>query len=611
MSALFSGSLGMLYPLMLLFGVPAIAALIYAYLRRGKGKRVIVASTLIMAALQKSPSSRERFVPPLRFFFELLLLLLLLAGAAGLYSYGDSSRISIIVDNSMSMSAQDQSRRGKTLLEVAKQEARVQAQLQSSNSTFHIWVTSPSLRLLTNEFTNKGEALKVIDSVQQAFGADALASAIDHVDSREAYAKVIVVSDKKPQFSSAESRVSFKSIGAPIENIAITNLSFKQKIKGEKSKLTATIQSFASSERTLRVEAHALLSGGVSKDLVELESKLVTVFPKEPALVNFEIPNSDYTAYEVKIQAKEDPLQSDNLAWIGTSAKGESVLLVGDVPAESLGLQQIPGVSFEYITPSMYESGNSKAKQATTIVFHRYTPNLLPKANSLFIYPPSDSSLFRVGKQSSKSSIARWQKSHPSLSYLSLSTLSLKNSRELKAPSWGRELIISTEGTVAFSGQKSDYRYLALGFEIFPYEGKKALVTSILTLNVLKWLSGAEVASGYMGLESDSSSPVAGRVVNYLRPSISTGEVADRLGLAVIEYGNNIVELIGVNYFDEQESNTFDTQSVTIRERRKEVETAEHSTLFSALIALLVFILLVLDLVVTTRGFGFLKRLKA
>ena len=68
------GGIGLLTPTALLVLPLAVAGLVYAYLKRGKGERRQVASTLILKRLSQVSSARKIFTPPPRFFLELLIL---------------------------------------------------------------------------------------------------------------------------------------------------------------------------------------------------------------------------------------------------------------------------------------------------------------------------------------------------------------------------------------------------------------------------------------------------------------------------------------------------------------------------------------------------------
>src|SRR5437868_1155123 len=103
MIPLLGAKFGLLYP-QLLAGVPIlVGALVYAYLRRGRTRRVAVASVMFLRTLTRRTPSRRKFIPPARFFFELLLLLLLFAGAAGLYREDATRKVAVVIDNSFSM----------------------------------------------------------------------------------------------------------------------------------------------------------------------------------------------------------------------------------------------------------------------------------------------------------------------------------------------------------------------------------------------------------------------------------------------------------------------------------------------------------------------------
>jgi hypothetical protein len=65
--------------------------------------------------------------------------------------------------------------------------------------------------------------------------------------------------------------------------------------------------------------------------------------------------------------------------------------------------------------------------------------------------------------------------------------------RALKPQTAGEVIIESPNGPLAFAVERQGVRYLALGFDPFPYLGREHLPMSIFTLNLLDWflVSGA------------------------------------------------------------------------------------------------------------------------
>ena len=103
-------------------------------------------------------------------------------------------------------------------------------------------------------------------------------------------------------------------------------------------------------------------------------------------------------------------------------------------------------------------------------------------------------------KDSSNVSVTSWLESHPLTVYADLHSLVFRRLVTFNEPDWSVPIIGTTNGVAAFAGELKGNKYVALGFEIFPFEGKKAATTSIVTLNAFKWLSGSSLGGGYVSV---------------------------------------------------------------------------------------------------------------
>jgi len=128
-------------PLMLLALPAAIGALVYAYRRFGRGERQVVGTLLLLKALERTATVRQKFRPPPRFFLEVILLAALTFGAAGLYRTDTAHRLLIIIYDAMSMAALPLGER-ENLLSRAKSSARATIESMSNDAVVGVVRTS-------------------------------------------------------------------------------------------------------------------------------------------------------------------------------------------------------------------------------------------------------------------------------------------------------------------------------------------------------------------------------------------------------------------------------------------------------------------------------------
>ena len=221
------------------------------------------------------------------------------------------------------------------------------------------------------------------------------------------------------------------------------------------------------------------------------------------------------------------------------------------------------------------DSPLSGSNSLAGILFYKSAPQRLPGIHSLFVLPPTDTSLFEVLPAVANANITDWEDGSPLTSYANLRLLTPSSVLPLQIPSWGNEVIESTAGTVLFAGNKGGKRYAVMGFELFPFEGRDSPLTTILTLNSLKWISGSDLARNYIRPHTQWMLPtringitsIAGEAVQITHSANQRLANLSTPGLYSLLAGSNAAAVndssfIAVNFFDESESNTISASSV-------------------------------------------------
>jgi|GEM_PF-2172207 len=628
--SLLGSNFGFAWPAALMALPLALAVLVYAYLKRGQGPRRPVATLLLLRSLKRASVSRKKFIPPARFFFELLLLTLLLLGGAGLFRENKRHTLAILIDNSLSMAAIDpEDAFGASLLEGAKRNAASFLENAGHTVQTKIYITSPVLRALSEDFEPKQLARERLQGITFAFAPDNLETALGRLSLDPAIDQIALFTDRPPAGSTAFSETAsplrdklvFNLAGNPgrkRQNIALGNLELiVDPLSQTSSTLKATIEAFTSEAVPIRATLYGYSADGARETALQHQNP--TSLSHGSHTFSFQNLPDDSQAFKVKIEPAEpgtvnliDAIKEDNSGWISRTLRSQKVTLISDFGVNDLGLNKIPALTFSTMKPSDYEEKvSSKAQPDNTPaaqIFHRYAPPAWPAANSLFVMPPAENKICQVGTQINQPQITRWESSHPLLKYLNLPTLTLSALTPIKTLPWTAELLSTSAGPAALAGELNGRRYVLLGFEIFPYEGKNAPFLSIFTLNILTWLADFTAGPGYQPPYTPYRVKGAGSKAFYLNPEPASippsgepgGDVYlfPKPGLVKISSPHEAESLLAVNFFNKHESDTIHVEPLelpALTPAQSAVSTQEMLTRF---LGLSVLSLILLDLII-------------
>ncbi|MCB0339616.1 MAG: hypothetical protein KDD53_08430, partial [Bdellovibrionales bacterium] len=615
MTFAFLSSIGFGNPLLWLVSPLIIGALIYAYRKKGRGKRVIVSSLLLMKELRQKTATRKTSIPPLRFLFELLLLLLLLFIATEPWIKGNAFQVSIIVDNSLSMAAIEQSSTNETLLKTAIVSAQEYIKALPQDCSIELWFSAPYPSTVSEDPLSSYEAISRLEKIAPAFARGDLEATISKAALNPKTSEIIVFSDRpfisKSEHSpnSSDSRVFFRRVGQSrknLSNLSIASTKYNHApLRDEKPFIEVSEHSFSDKIVKVQLELSGLsISTGKYKSI---ETKNSEVSPN--AVLNFTFSQlSPYDGYRLTLSTPGDvdALSEDNFFYLTPDSPKVSATLVTPVQNTSLGLESINTLKVSVLSPQDFIG--SKDRSSNVYIFHRFIPNDYSNLNAFFIAPQNESSLNLAAVSSRQQDapivITDWSEEHPILTYLNLPALSLKELSPLKVPLWGKPILRTNAGTALFAGEQSGFRYVASGFELLPYRGREDRLLSILLLNSLKWLFqgnlGLLSATPYQPLSRDlnilveplESSPPEPKAAT-LKSAQST--VATAPGFYFVQSTSRDKSLVGVSFYDPQESNLLQPTSI-LEPTTLEPETVPSEQRDVARLLLLVaFTLLCLD----------------
>ncbi|HYA35102.1 MAG TPA: BatA and WFA domain-containing protein [Candidatus Binataceae bacterium] len=482
--------MGLLYPgaLWLLAIVPV---LVLPYFARERPSRVTVSSVIAFRAIHAM--RREHFGrwPRLdwTFFLEAAALILAALAIGVPYLSRASNPIAVVLDNSAAMQATLPE--GVTRFAKAQKETDAMLANQDANSSVVLYLTSPRPHQVGEHSTTLDEARAAIASAKPTDAPNNVATLLNlltDLSSGTRFTKVIFASEC-PLASGAPSRVTAITVGDPVENYAIGSFTLSRESFGaEALHARITVANFSTKPRDLTIT--------ISGDDHRLGTAKTSLGPGETGLVEF--PSlSPAKIFRAEL-GEHDAFALDNVAYATAgSIKKTSILFVSPQPADADGLASIPDVAVTTRTPDAFMPTDLQGIDLA--IFQYAIPHDLPPVNTLLVMPPPGDPLFGFTvAQVSPVQIARWSAADPLTDSVNFRLLEIRAGEVFATHPWMASVVDGNGGSLMMRGERQGHRFLALGFNPFPYLGRRNLPMSILTLNSLGYLAGVgENSAGY------------------------------------------------------------------------------------------------------------------
>jgi hypothetical protein len=470
--------MGFLYPGALVF-FALVPLLLIAYLVRERPRSVIVSSILGYRALRGLRAERPWGWPRLDWLFliELLILSLVVLAMAQPYVIHHHTPVAVVLDNSAAMQAGTPP---GARFEAAR-TALERAIPNQSDVTVTLYVTAPQPRQIADALS-PGQA-------RSAIGKTKLVDAAQSTVSVARMLRDIVAGRRFTQcFFATANPVSqplpvglhvFKA-GDPLPNYAIGSFAVGGAQFGSGAlRARLTIGNFSPQPQTLEVAISA-----EGKTLTRAQARLE---PQE--ITGVEFPTlAPADVYRADLRPA-DAFALDNVAWATPAAGAQiQVLFVSPTPGDAAGLPSLPQLSVRTMLPENY---SPDAAKADLLIFEYGIPKELPAANALLVMPPGSDNVFGVRLMpGATTQITDWRSPDPLTDGVNFRLLSLRQPESFAVHPWMHSVVNSNLGSLILQGTHQGHRYVALGFNPFPYLGKGNLPMSILTLNILGYLSG-------------------------------------------------------------------------------------------------------------------------
>jgi hypothetical protein len=481
-------AIGLLHPRALYF-LAIVPLLILAYLARERPRQAVVSSVLAFRALHVMRGQRFGGRPRFTwtFFLELLALCLAVLAMAAPYLLKKGNPVAIVIDNSAAMQALTPN--GKTRFQDAIAAAGEALDRESGSSRVTVYETAPQPHQMGGTLSSIGEAKDAIARVQVVDAPNdpaALATLLGQLASDSHIGRIIFASYRSIA-APVPPRVEPLPAGEPIANYAIGSFALSRESFGAAAlHARLTVANFSPSATTLKL--------AITGDGKAVGTAQTNVAPGAVSTVDF--PNIEPAAV---YQARLDPADGfmlDNVAYAtGAAVKSVSVLFISPTPGDGNSLRSIPGVNVETRTPAAYAPKD--LANYDLAIFEYTAPKELPTVNTLLVMPPPGDPVFNIAAQpSARIEVTGWPTTDALTDGVNFRLLNFRSGEYLGQHQWMQAVVTGDGGGLMLSGNRQGHRFVATGFNPFPYLGRQNLPMSILTLNMLGHLAGFGAQTG-------------------------------------------------------------------------------------------------------------------
>lgn len=543
------------------YALALLPLLLVPYLIRRRPRRQLFSSLLLLREFATRSSARpwgRLHLPPI-FFLQLLLLLLLFSALGEPSLSFRPVNVALVLDNSASMQATEGE---KSRFQLAQTEAAKILSALPAHARVDLYIVVPRLTRVTEESLKPGEAIARLNSLGPLdLGEPAIdyGAELERLVRERKYELLNFLTDHPAGGQSENVRVA--TLGRPKPNLAITEFQVaRRSLALPQLEARVTVRNFSVTEQKFR-----LAFKGNGKLLL---SRPYSVAPNRSVEAAFEnIPWRPY--YEAEIDAG-DGLALDNRRFAVPPPQGAlKILAVSPRPEALSSLRAIPGVELQLVSPEAYEKGNFGPHALE--IFHYSAPAALPDSHALFVLPPKQNPLVEIGAALSRPTVSGWREPHPLTRYINFALFRPAYARALKPGGLGEAIVQSPDGPLAVALEQNNFRYLALGFDPFPFLGRQNLPVSIFTLNLLEWFHEGRGGSGGATGEPLAARLRAGESVlapdgEKIAPEKSSTVFARTYAQGIYRITDGETEkLFAVNLGDERESDLREPPAVQLR----------------------------------------------
>jgi len=457
--------------------------LIIAYLTRERPRRVRISSVMAYRVMGATRSRRFGGWPRLDwlFFVEILILCLAVLAAAGPYVIHRNRNFAVVLDNSAAMQARTPA--GQTRFAAAVAALREMLGEQHFAAKLTVYLTAAQPHQLAAPFTSFSSARRALAAVEVTDAPADPGALKDLITGLLAnprlngiyYAGAYAIAPPIPP------RLIARSFDAPIANAALGSFTLRRESFGSPTlQGHLAVANFSPLSQTVTI--------AISAGKTVLARSQTHLGPDEIGAVDFP---SLRTAgvYQARLEPA-DGFELDNTAWATAGAvRAIAVLFVSPAPGDAGGLGALAGVKVTTRKPDAYTPEDLAS--ADVAIFEYGVPKELPSVNTLLVMPPPGEPVFDFTiTPAPHLSITGWNSTDPLTDAVNFRLLNPRLGEFFGVHAWMKPVATGPSGALVMRGVRGGHRFVATGFNPFPYLGRQNLPMSILTLNTLSYLAG-------------------------------------------------------------------------------------------------------------------------
>ena len=476
--------------LYLLAFIPLVASLHFLKLRR---KRHVVPSVMFWLEAIEDMKANVPF-QRIRNFLPLLLQLFFLSLAVVTVARPAFRRHSLllrqsvlILENSASMQSTEL---GKSRFEIAKRRALELIDQLDDRGQMMIMDTSSPPRHIHQGFTSDKEKLR--RAVREIAPQHAPPDLKSIFSSAAAYGKgtstgIIYIGDNVGELQNAPPNLQEIVVGTQRENMGIVRLNVSRNPnQPSQFQVLAGLRNFGSEEREFRARL------GVGGRWYNDETVILPAGESQSIVFAIDDKGFDGLVVSVNLELDDDfALDNTALAFLHRHTQSR-VLLVSNRPQPLLSKMLEADANIELVEIETQDYRG--AENQDIVIFDRYVPENLPDANAIFLSPADGLPFMPVTETKAGPVRVLYQdRVHAIMRDVPLIDLSVKESLIVRLPNWGSPLVETVEGSLIWSGEDANRKYVVFAFDAFNLETSRFALSipsaPILLSRCLEWLA--------------------------------------------------------------------------------------------------------------------------
>jgi hypothetical protein len=458
-------------------GLITIPIIIILYLLKQKHKEYNVSSLFLWEEVLKDLEANapwQKLKKNLLMILQIIAALLLVFALARpfLNAVGsDTAHIIVALDTSLSMKATDV--RASRFEEAKNRANKLISNLKPGTAVTLISI-GKSVNIEENLSSDRGRLLdklsklKVSNSTSNIEDAESLISSIIKQNPET---RVVVFGDSAINIPSVD--VEFSKVSNNGDNFAVTMMSHTKTEKG--ITVLSRISNYSSKDVTIPVSLY------VDKNV--FDAKNVDIKKGETANVYWNEVSPNAKLIEARIDI-DDSLDIDNSAWNAVNnIKKNKVILVSE---SNVFIEKITAL---YNGVELFKAGYESSdewKGYDLYIFDGFLPKKIPNDGNIMVFNPNENKMFEILETVEAPVIDEMDGSI--FRYVEGFDFSIGKTKTLKVPTWGRGILGTNSGSVAFSGTYNNRRVMVFGFDVHNTDIPLTPAFPIIMANSLDWL---------------------------------------------------------------------------------------------------------------------------